>query len=175
MNAEAVPAFSASAQAKVDTVLGGLACTAQPDQGEVTVGGLAPQQAARQRRIGLVFQDATLLPWKNALENAAFLQMTGANATGAIQVERALTLSNVQSMSFVATRRNVDNGTGNGVEATNADASDAPAVIDITSGNNQTFTTRCCAAGPGYDLASGWGLIQPSAVQRELQRLGSRG
>jgi hypothetical protein len=50
-----------------------------------------------------------------------------------------------------------------------------PAVIDITSGNNETFTTRCCAAGPGYDLASGWGLIQPSAVQRELHRLGRPG
>jgi NitT/TauT family transport system ATP-binding protein len=37
---------------------------------------MAPQQAARQRVIGLAFQDATLLPWKNAIENAAFLLMT---------------------------------------------------------------------------------------------------
>ncbi len=62
-----------------------------------------------------------------------------ANATGAIQVERALTLSNVQSMSFVATRRNLDRGTGNGVEATNADASDAPAVIDITGDPGRVY------------------------------------
>jgi hypothetical protein len=51
-------------------------------------------------------------------------------ATGAIQVERALTLSNVQSMSFVATRRNVDNGAP--VAAGDGDVSDTPAVIDIT-------------------------------------------
>lgn len=50
-------------------------------------------------------------------------------ATGAIQVERALTLSNVQSMSFVATRRTVAATTG--VEETSG-ASAAPAVIDIT-------------------------------------------
>jgi NitT/TauT family transport system ATP-binding protein len=41
--------------------------------GHVEVAGLAPQEAARQRRIGVVFQDATLLPWKSALDNAGFL------------------------------------------------------------------------------------------------------
>ena len=58
------------------TLLKVLAGLIAPAEGSVTVGGLAPQQAARQRIIGLAFQDATLLPWKNAIENAAFLLMT---------------------------------------------------------------------------------------------------
>ena len=47
-----------------------------PSEGSVCVDGIAPQEAAKRRLIGLVFQDATLLPWKNALQNAAFLLMT---------------------------------------------------------------------------------------------------
>ena len=47
-----------------------------PSEGCVCVDGIAPQEAAKRRLIGLVFQDATLLPWKNALQNAAFLLMT---------------------------------------------------------------------------------------------------
>jgi NitT/TauT family transport system ATP-binding protein len=58
------------------TLLKVLAGLIAPAEGSVTVGGLPPQQAARRRLIGLAFQDATLLPWKNAIENAAFLLMT---------------------------------------------------------------------------------------------------
>lgn len=50
-------------------------------------------------------------------------------ATGTIRVERALTLSNVQSMSFVATRRSIGGAT---IVEEPAAASTAPAVIDIT-------------------------------------------
>jgi NitT/TauT family transport system ATP-binding protein len=47
-----------------------------PSEGRVSIDGIAPREAAKRRLIGLVFEDATLLPWKNAIENAAFLLLT---------------------------------------------------------------------------------------------------
>jgi NitT/TauT family transport system ATP-binding protein len=58
------------------TLLKVMAGLVAPTEGDVTVAGMTPQQAVKARLIGLVFQEATLLPWKNALENAAFLLMT---------------------------------------------------------------------------------------------------
>jgi NitT/TauT family transport system ATP-binding protein len=58
------------------TLLKVLAGLIVPAEGRVFVDGIAPGEAAKQRIIGLVFQDATLLPWKNAIENAAFLLLT---------------------------------------------------------------------------------------------------
>ncbi|HUC49855.1 MAG TPA: ABC transporter ATP-binding protein [Xanthobacteraceae bacterium] len=55
------------------TLLKVLAGLINPTEGQVTVDGIPPRQAAKRRVIGLAFQEATLLPWKNALENAAFL------------------------------------------------------------------------------------------------------
>ncbi|MBK1869302.1 ABC transporter ATP-binding protein [Aestuariivirga sp. YIM B02566] len=48
----------------------------KPSAGKIEVAGMSPVEAARQKRIGVAFQDATLLPWKTALDNAAFLLET---------------------------------------------------------------------------------------------------
>src|SRR5215831_8979935 len=40
-----------------------------PTQGKVTVLGGPPERARLNRELGFVFQDATLLPWRSALEN----------------------------------------------------------------------------------------------------------
>ncbi|WP_102960798.1 ABC transporter ATP-binding protein [Mangrovicella endophytica] len=55
------------------TLLKVLAGLVEPSTGRVSVAGHAPADAARRRMIGLVFQDANLLPWKNAVDNASML------------------------------------------------------------------------------------------------------
>jgi NitT/TauT family transport system ATP-binding protein len=68
------------------TLLKVLAGLIAPTEGKVLVNGIEPHEAAKRRVIGLAFQDPTLLPWKNAIENAAFLLMT---ADGAISQSEA--------------------------------------------------------------------------------------
>jgi NitT/TauT family transport system ATP-binding protein len=69
------------------TLLKVMAGLIEPTQGHIQVAGVKPQIAVKSRLIGLVFQDATLLPWKNAVENAAFLLMT---ADGTIKKSEAM-------------------------------------------------------------------------------------
>ena len=72
------------------TLLKVLAGLIAPTEGTVSVDGIEPREAAKWRIIGLVFQDPTLLPWKNAIENAAFLLRTADDAiTKAKAVARA--------------------------------------------------------------------------------------
>jgi NitT/TauT family transport system ATP-binding protein len=51
------------------TLLRVIADIVQPIAGSVSVLGHAPAIARRNRQIGFVFQDATLLPWRNAMQN----------------------------------------------------------------------------------------------------------
>ncbi|MGH9092628.1 MAG: hypothetical protein ACRDZR_14820, partial [Acidimicrobiales bacterium] len=47
-----------------------------------------------------------------------------------------------------------------------------PGVADVTAGANTTFTAACCRAAPGYDTATGWGLLDPDALGPVLRPLG---
>jgi NitT/TauT family transport system ATP-binding protein len=69
------------------TLLKVLAGLIAPTEGQVLVDGIAPHAAAKRRVIGLAFQDPTLLPWKNAIQNAAFLLMTADNAISQADAE----------------------------------------------------------------------------------------
>jgi NitT/TauT family transport system ATP-binding protein len=64
------------------TLLQVLAGLIRPAAGTVTIAGASPNEAARRRMVGLVFQDPTLLPWKDAVENAAFLLLTADKSIG---------------------------------------------------------------------------------------------
>lgn len=43
-------------------------------------------------------------------------------------------------------------------------------VTDVTAGDNQVFTDECCTAGPGFDLASGWGVVDLPTLFSSLGR-----
>ena len=58
------------------TLLKAIAGLVPTSEGEIRVANVSPDEAVKARLLGLVFQDATLLPWKNAVENAAFLLQT---------------------------------------------------------------------------------------------------
>ena len=53
------------------TILALIAGLAKPSVGAVTVDGRSVDEARRNNRIGLVFQDAVLLPWRTANENVS--------------------------------------------------------------------------------------------------------
>lgn len=55
------------------TLLNLVAGLLEPTSGKVMIGDHSPDRAREAHEIGVVFQDAVLLPWKTSRENAAFL------------------------------------------------------------------------------------------------------
>jgi NitT/TauT family transport system ATP-binding protein len=47
-------------------IIGGLQT---PSQGQVLIDGQPPREAQRRKQVGFVFQDPSLLPWRNVIEN----------------------------------------------------------------------------------------------------------
>ena len=77
------------------TLLRVIADIVRPQSGEVSVLGTTAEAARRSRQIGFVFQDATLLPWRNVIDNVRLPLEVGARPAlppGAIGPEELLRL-----------------------------------------------------------------------------------
>lgn len=60
------------------TLLRMLADVACPTSGSITIGGNTPEATRKAHRIGFVFQDPTLLPWRTVLDNVRLpIQIAG--------------------------------------------------------------------------------------------------
>ena len=83
-----------------------LAGLLEPSEGRIRLAGLEPARAAASRIIGLVFQDANLLPWKSALDNAAFLlEVADKSLSRAAVRERAYEILKLVGLQAAADRR----------------------------------------------------------------------
>ena len=76
-----------------------------PTGGEVSVAGVPPGEAVRQRRrVGMVFQEAALMPWKTALENVCSLMALVDAVPRERQRDRALELLRLVGLEYAADR-----------------------------------------------------------------------
>ncbi|MFM7535456.1 MAG: ABC transporter ATP-binding protein [Acidimicrobiales bacterium] len=76
------------------TLLRLLADVAAPTSGTISIGSRSPAAARRDHRIGFVFQDPTLLPWRSVLDNVRLpIQIAGGRGVaGAASPEELLAL-----------------------------------------------------------------------------------
>lgn len=64
-----------------------------PTGGSITVGGRTPEEARKARTFGFVFQDATLLAWRSALQNVLLpLEISGDGRDANVRAARLLEL-----------------------------------------------------------------------------------
>ena len=87
-----------------NTLLKVFAGLVPPTGGEVSVAGVPPGEAVRQRRVGMVFQEAALMPWKTALENVCSLMALVDAAPRERQRDRALELLRLVGLEYAADR-----------------------------------------------------------------------
>ncbi len=70
------------------TLLRAIADLVPAAEGRVTVFGGTPEQARRERSFAFVFQDATLLPWRSAIDNVRLPLEVGGAASNAASYAR---------------------------------------------------------------------------------------
>ena len=88
------------------TLLKVLAGLQQPSEGHVVVGGMTPSDAVRNRRIGLVFQEAALMPWRSALDNVCLLmQITSKHLSKTDIKDKAMELMRIVGLAHAVDRR----------------------------------------------------------------------
>jgi NitT/TauT family transport system ATP-binding protein len=88
------------------TLLRLLAGLLEPSEGQVRVAGFPAAQAAGRRLIGLVFQEANLLPWKSALDNAGLLlEVADKSLSKAMVRERARAILELVGLEAAAALR----------------------------------------------------------------------
>ncbi|WES62814.1 ABC transporter ATP-binding protein [Microbacter sp. GSS18] len=74
------------------TILRILAGLESPTTGEVTVGGLTPKQLQAEHHIGIAFQEAALLPWRNVERNIRFPRDVASQPTPAERISELIEL-----------------------------------------------------------------------------------